>query len=44
MPSAPPLPPSPMTAAITGTGIQNHSMIAAAIAAAMPRSSAPAPG
>src|ERR1700694_1593770 len=44
MPSAPPLPPSPMTAATIGTGIRNHSMIARAMAAAIPRSSAPAPG
>src|SRR6266540_807959 len=40
MPSAPPLPPSPMTAATMGTGIRNQSMIACAIAAAMLRSRA----
>ena len=44
IPSAPPLPPSPITAATIGTGMRNHFMIAFAIAAAMPRSSAPAPG
>src|SRR5216110_1004894 len=35
IPSAPPLPPSPITAATIGTGIRNHSMIAAAIANAI---------
>ena len=44
IPSAPPLPPSPITAATIGTGMRNQSMIAFAMAAAMPRSSAPAPG
>ena len=44
IPSAPPLPPSPITAATIGTGIRNQSMIAWAIAAAIPLSSAPAPG
>ena len=44
MPSAPPEPPSPITAETTGTGTWNHSMIADPIAEATPPSSAAAPG
>ena len=44
MPSAPPLPPSPMTATTIGTSSRDISRRFTAIASAWPRSSASIPG